>query len=177
MSIDPRAFRHTVGQFATGVTVIATEVDGAIRAMTANAFTSLSLDPPLVICCIGKTARIAASLRSASGFSVNILRQNQQDLSTYFSSAWKLPEPPSFTFTPWEGGPRLEGCAAALGCAVESLLEGGDHWILVGRVQALYRTEQAHTPLVFYGGRYVNLEAGVDRKPDGPDALFNIFFG
>ena len=56
MSIDARAFRHTVGRFVTGVTVIAAEVEGSIRAMTANAFTSLSLDPPLVLVCVAKTA-------------------------------------------------------------------------------------------------------------------------
>ena len=177
MSIDIRAFRHTVGQFATGVTVIATEVEGSIRAMTANAFTSLSLDPPLLICCIGKTTKIAEHLRTASGFSVNILRQDQQDLSTYFAGAWKQPSPPAFAFTTWEGGPRLEGCAAALGCTVDAILEGGDHWIVIGKVLTLYRTEHAHPPLVFFGGRYVNLEAGVEPKPEAPDALFNIFFG
>ena len=177
MSIDSRAFRHTVGQFVTGVTVIATEVDGTVRGMTANAFTSLSLDPPLVICCVGKTTRMAEVLRSAASFSVNILSEDQQDLSSYFAGAWKQPAAPSFTFAPWEGGPRLEGCVAALGCAVDGLLEGGDHWIVVGRVVALHRTEQGHRPLVFYGGRYVSLEAGIERKPDGPEPLFNIFLG
>jgi 3-hydroxy-9,10-secoandrosta-1,3,5(10)-triene-9,17-dione monooxygenase reductase component len=158
MSIDARAFRDTVGQFVTGVTVIATEADGSVRAMTANAFTSLSLDPPLVLFCVGKTAHLSALIRSASGFSVNILAQTQRDLSTYFAGGWRQPVPPAFSFTSWQGGPLLNGCTAALGCAVDTIHEGGDHWIVIGRVLALYRNEEACPPLVFRGGRYAALE-------------------
>src|SRR3954447_21403220 len=103
MSIDPRDFRHTVGHFATGVTVIATEAEGATRAMTANAFTSLSLDPALVLFCVKKTAHMAAVIRQASGFSVNMLAHDQQDLSTFFAGGWKQPDPPPFSFTTWDG--------------------------------------------------------------------------
>jgi flavin reductase (DIM6/NTAB) family NADH-FMN oxidoreductase RutF len=162
MSIDARAFRHTVGQFATGVTVIATEAGGSIRAMTANSFTSLSLDPPLVLFCVGRTAHLSAHLRDATGFSVNILAQSQQDLSTYFAGGWKQASPPPFDFIGWEGVHRLDGCAAALGCAVETIYEGGDHWIVIGRVASLYRTEQACPPLVFCAGRYAALAEPVE---------------
>jgi flavin reductase (DIM6/NTAB) family NADH-FMN oxidoreductase RutF len=158
MSIDARAFRDTVGQFVTGVTVIATEADGSIRAMTANAFASLSLHPPLVLFCVDKTAHLSTLIRSAAGFSVNILAQTQQDLSTYFAGGWKQSSPPTFSFVSWEGGPRLDGCTAALGCALDTIYEGGDHWIVIGRVLALYRNEQACPPLVFRGGRYAALE-------------------
>ena len=143
MSIDARAFRQTVGQFVTGVTVIAAEVDGAIRAMTANSFTSLSLDPPLVLFCVGKTTHMGQLIHEATGFSVNILRQDQQHLSTYFAGGWKEPSPPPFTFVAWDGGHRLDGCLAALGCAVETIHEGGDHWIVIGRVLSLYRSDEA----------------------------------
>jgi 3-hydroxy-9,10-secoandrosta-1,3,5(10)-triene-9,17-dione monooxygenase reductase component len=156
VSIDARAFRQTVGKFATGVTVIATESEGGIRAMTANAFSSLSLDPPLVLFCVGKNAHMARLIQSAAGFSVNILAQTQQELSRYFSGHWTLPSPPPFSFLSWEGGPRLEGCAAALGCGVETIYEGGDHWIVVGRVLSLYHNEQT-APLVFCAGRYASL--------------------
>lgn len=157
MPIDPRAFRHTVGQFATGVTVIATELDGTHRAMTANSFTALSLDPPLVLFCVGKTSSMGQLIRSATGFSVNILREEQQDLSTYFAGGWTDASVPLYSFVAWEGGPRLEGCVAAIGCAIETIYEGGDHWIVVGRVLALYRSQYA-SPLVFYGGRYATIE-------------------
>jgi flavin reductase (DIM6/NTAB) family NADH-FMN oxidoreductase RutF len=157
MSVDPRAFRQTVGHFVTGVTVIATEIEGTIRAMTANAFTALSLDPPLVLFCVGKNAHLGRLMFTAQGFSVNILGHAQQELSTYFAGAWKQAAPPPFSFLTWEGGPRLDGCAAAIGCATETIHEGGDHWIVIGRVLTLYRSDPAAPPLVFSAGRYTTL--------------------
>ena len=157
MSIDPRAVRRTVGHFVTGVTVIAADIEGSTRGMTANAFTSLSLDPPLVLFCVAKKAHLGQVIHLASGFSVNILTQAQQSLSTYFAGGWKEPEPPPFSFEPWPGGPKLAGIAAALGCAVETIYEGGDHFIVIGRVLALYRCEPPTAPLVFHAGRYAAL--------------------
>jgi flavin reductase (DIM6/NTAB) family NADH-FMN oxidoreductase RutF len=159
MSIDARSFRQTVGQFVTGVTVIATEIDGTIKAMTANSFTSLSLDPPLVLFCVGKTTKMGQLIHGATGFSVNILRREQEELSSYFAGAWKQGDPPLFSFASWQGGPLLEGCIAALGCSVEKIYEGGDHWIVIGGVLALYRNGETCPPLVFCAGRYAALEA------------------
>ena len=159
MSIDSRTFRQTVGRFVTGVTVIAIDVDGEIRAMTANSFTSLSLDPPLVLFCLGKETKAGHHIRSAPGFSISILREDQRDLSSYFAGAWATDTaPPPFSFTEWEGGPRLDGCMAALGCRTHAIHEGGDHWIVVGHVIATYRDEDAGEPLVFFRGRYVGLD-------------------
>jgi len=84
--IDRRAFRRTAGQFATGVTVVAFESEGAVRAMTANSFTSLSLEPPLVLICLGRATNAGRHLHVATGFSVNILRSGQEGLSSYFSA-------------------------------------------------------------------------------------------
>ena len=162
MSIDARAFRQTVGQFVTGVTVIAAEVDGSVRAMTANSFASLSLDPPLVLFCVGRNTKMGQLIQSASGFCVNILQQDQQHLSTYFAGGWKDDTPPDFTFEAWDGGPLLAGSAAAIGCAVETIYEGGDHWIVIGRVHSLYRIDSAGPPLLFCSGRYVTLAAPVE---------------
>jgi flavin reductase (DIM6/NTAB) family NADH-FMN oxidoreductase RutF len=160
MSIDPRTLRQTVGQFATGVTVIAVDADGEVRAITVNSFTSLSLDPPLVLFCLGKDTRTGKTVRSAQGFSVNILAEGQQDLSRYFAGSWQEPAPPAFSFVPWDGGPRLEGCAASLACRVHAVHEGGDHWIVVGRVVAAHRPPEARAPLVFHAGRYLALRDG-----------------
>jgi flavin reductase (DIM6/NTAB) family NADH-FMN oxidoreductase RutF len=154
MTIDPREFRNTVGQFVTGVTVIAADVDGSVRGMTANAFTSVSLEPPLVLFCVAKKAHLGQAVPRITGFSVNVLRQEQQNLSTFFSGGWKEPEPPPFAFEPWTGGPRLEDSVVSLGCAIEAIHEGGDHYIVVGRVQALYRHPEPCAPLVFAGGKY-----------------------
>jgi flavin reductase (DIM6/NTAB) family NADH-FMN oxidoreductase RutF len=157
MTIDSRVFRQTAGRFVTGVTVVALEIEGGVRAITANSFTSLSLDPPLVLFCLGKETKAGQSIQEAAGFSVNILQMNQLPLSIYFSGAWKDADAPPFTFVTWEGGPRLEGCAGALGCEVQDIHEGGDHWIVVGRVVALYIPDGEITPLLFYGGRYTTI--------------------
>jgi len=156
MPIDARAIRQTAGHFVTGVTVVAVEIDNEVRAITANSFTSLSLDPPLVLFCLGKETKAGHSIHSAAGFSINILQQHQQPLSAYFAGISRDPAP-EFTFIGWDGGPRLEGCAAALGCAVHGIHEGGDHWIVVGRVIAVYTADGEVKPLVFYGGRYVSI--------------------
>lgn len=161
MAIDSRAFRHTVGRFVTGVTVIALEIDGQVRAMTANSFTSLSLDPPLVLFCLGKHTKAGRSIRDVSGFSVSILHEGQQDLSLYFAGSWKDETPPPFSFVEWEGAPRLDGCTAALGCEIHAVHEGGDHWIVVGRVRAMHLADRDVAPLVFFGGRYTSIEAAI----------------
>ena len=160
MSIDSQTLRQALGQFATGVTVVAAEVEGTVHAMTANSFTSLSLDPPLVLFCVGKNTRAGQLIHEATRFCVNILQQNQRDLSTYFAGAWKEAPPPPFSFTTWHGAPRLDGSAAALGCEVHAIHEGGDHWIVVGRVFAVHRAGEGAEPLVFFGGRYATLEVG-----------------
>jgi len=155
--IDTREFRQTVGQFATGVTVIAAEIEGAVHALTANSFTSLSLDPPLVLFCVGKGTKTGQLVRVGHRFCVSILHEGQRDLSTYFGGGWKDDDPPPFAFVIWHESPRLEGSAAALSCLVEAIHEGGDHWIVVGRVAAFQRREDGVAPLVFHSGRYMGL--------------------
>jgi 3-hydroxy-9,10-secoandrosta-1,3,5(10)-triene-9,17-dione monooxygenase reductase component len=161
--VDTRTLRQTLGHFVTGVTIVAADGDGGIHAMTANSFTSLSLEPPLILFCAGKESRAGQVMQVGRGFSVNILREQQRDLSTYFAGAWKENYAPPFSFTTWDLGgalraPRLDGSAAALGCVVHTLYEGGDHWIVVGDVVAVERTEDPVSPLVFYRGRYASLE-------------------
>jgi flavin reductase (DIM6/NTAB) family NADH-FMN oxidoreductase RutF len=164
--LDPRAFRNTIGQFATGVTIVAAMHGDHMHAMTANSITSLSLDPPLVIFCLGKSAHMVVELRQADGFSINILRENQQPLSSYFAGRWSEPVPPHFRFVPWEGGPRLEGCTAALGCVIHDWLDGGDHFIVLGKVIALYRDPEPGRPLLFYAGTYRYLDAEEQPAPE-----------
>jgi 3-hydroxy-9,10-secoandrosta-1,3,5(10)-triene-9,17-dione monooxygenase reductase component len=155
--IDTREFRHTVGQFATGVTVIAAEIEGAVHALTANSFTSLSLDPPLVLFCVGRGTKTGQLIHVGTRFCVSILHEGQRDLSTYFGGGWKSDVPPPFAFVNWHDSPRLEGSAAALSCRVEAIHEGGDHWIVVGHVAAFQRRDDGVAPLVFHAGRYVGL--------------------
>jgi len=167
MTLDPKTFRQTLGQFATGVTVIVTEAEGQTHGMTANAVSSLSLDPMLVLFCVVKKTRMAELMQKATGFSINILREDQQALSTYFAGGWKGSTPPPFRFVPDSGGPRLEGCLAALGCARHEILEGGDHWIVIGRVVSLHQGIEPRRPLLFYGGKYQQMDPA-ESKP-APD--------
>jgi len=153
-TLDSRAFRNTIGLFATGVTVVAVEVEGETYGMTANAVTSVSLEPMLVLVCVQKEAHLMAFLRRAEGFSINILSEAQQDLSNYFANLWSEPEPPPFAFSPWLGTPRLEGAIGVIACRTTEFLEGGDHWIVLGQVIGLYRQENPANPLLYYQGQY-----------------------
>ncbi len=173
-AVDPRAFRDTLSLFATGVTVVAAQHGDHVHAMTANAVTSLSLRPPLVILCVSKQAKMAAELETGQPFSINILRAEQQALSNYFAAQWLDPQPPAFDFDPWQDTPRLQNCAAALACVVDSQLEGGDHWIIVGRVLATHRPAQPPDPLLFYAGKYRRLAPHEAPAPDLTDGAMPI---
>ncbi len=159
--VTPTTFRKVMGLFAAGVTVIAAREGDEIHGMTANAVTSVSLDPLLVLVCVDKRARMNRFLESAGGFSINILSEDQEALSRYFAGSWKPTLPPEFRFLPWQGGPRLVGCVGAAGCAIDRTIEVGDHRIVLGRVIALHEGDPTAPPLLFFGGRYRRL-AGVE---------------
>jgi len=164
---SPGQFRRVMGLFGTGVTVLAAQHGEEMHAMTANAVTSVSLDPLLVLVCIAKPARMMRIIERASGFSINILTEDQEVLSRYFAGAWKPASPPEYRFVPWDGGPRLVGALAFIGCVTERAVEAGDHWIVVGRVVALQEGDPAARPLLFYGGAYRRLsEREVTAAPD-----------
>ncbi|MBI1881883.1 MAG: flavin reductase [Chloroflexi bacterium] len=152
--IDSRAFRNTIGLFATGVTVVAVEINGEIYGMTANTVTSVSLEPLLVLVCVQKEAHLMQFLRQAKGFSINILSEDQADLSSFFANMWRQAEPPPFTFIPWLGAPRLEGAIGVIACRTMEFFEGGDHWIVTGQVIGLHQVENPTNPLLYYRGQY-----------------------
>ncbi|HTV50240.1 MAG TPA: flavin reductase family protein [Steroidobacteraceae bacterium] len=154
MSVEAREFRSTAGLFATGVAIIVTEVDSQVHAMTANAVSSLSLDPMLMMFCPSKKARLAQYLAQMRQFTINFLRHDQQALSSYFAGAWKSAPPPPFRFVPSLAGPRLEGALAAIGCESERIEDAGDHWIVIGRVLCVHRGVKPQRPLVFFAGEY-----------------------
>jgi flavin reductase (DIM6/NTAB) family NADH-FMN oxidoreductase RutF len=154
MAIDTRTFRKVTGQFATGVSVIATEVDGTIHGMTANSLTSVSLNPMLMLFCLDRRAKMAEFMQQARGFSINILRAEQEALSSYFAGSWIQKNPPPFRFLEWEGGPRLDGCLTSMGCRLQKLIEAGDHWIISGEVVALHLGAEPLSPLLFHNSMY-----------------------
>jgi len=149
-----RGFRDTVGLFATGVAIVTTEAQGEVHAMTVNAVASLSLDPLLMLFCPAKRSHLAQLLSDVRQFTLNFLREEQEALSSYFAGGWKQTPAPPFRFVPSSAGPRLEGSLASVGCALERIVDGGDHWIVTGRVVALHRGIEPHRPLVFFAGKY-----------------------
>ena len=158
---DPREFqnryRRTMGLFATGVTVVLAERDGEVHGMTANAVTSLSMEPTLLIVCPAKGTRMADHLADGSHFTINILSEGQEELSNHFASPPAEGSAPEFELIPWDAAgraPRLGGCLGSLGCRVQAIHDGGDHWIVVGEVLDLHVGNDAPGPLIFFGGKY-----------------------
>ncbi len=166
-SIDAREFRRTLGFLASGVSVIAADFGGSAHAMTANAVCSLSLEPPLVLFCPAKSSKFAAGLAAMKGFTINFLRADQEALATYFAGAWREQAPPPFRFVPARCAPRLQGALATLDCEMHRIVEGGDHWIVIGRVAALHQGVEPHRPLLFFKGQYRHVgEAAGKPAPD-----------
>lgn len=159
-SLAAADFRRTLGQFLTGVTV-ATTVDprGEPVGMTANAFTSVSLDPPLVMLCVARTAASFEAIERASRYAVHILGDHQEAVSAAFArSAADGAE--KFAGIAWhraeDGLPLLDECLARIECTITERIELGDHVGYVGRVElGHFDTEAA--PLGFFRGRYARL--------------------
>ena len=150
--MDVRQFRTAMGKFATGVTVIATEVDGDVHGMTANAFMSVSLDPKLVVVSIGEKARILEKIKQSKLFTVNILAADQKELSMIFAGQLKDRE---VEFARLDGKPVLAGAVAQIACEVSAEHLKGDHTLFIGRVTDIH-LEDAE-PLIFYSGKYRDL--------------------
>jgi len=153
-TIDTRDLRNALGVFATGVTVVTTRDDeDEPRGFTANSFTSVSLDPPLVLICVAKSIGAAAVFASTGQFAVNILAADQQAVSTAFGS------PGGRRFEAVDhtrgslGNPILDGVAAWLECSTHDIVEQGDHFLLVGRVHDYAYTTA--NPLGYCRGAYV----------------------
>jgi flavin reductase (DIM6/NTAB) family NADH-FMN oxidoreductase RutF len=153
-SVDARLYRDAIGLFATGVVVVVGHAGSEHFAMTANAVMSVSLDPLLIAFCPGKRTNFSRHVPDLSGFSINVLREDQQALSTYFAGGWKHPAPPPFRFVPSRCGSRLEGSLASIDCVPEKIVELGDHWLVIGRVLDLHTGISPQRPLLFFRGRY-----------------------
>lgn len=151
--IDPLLFRNALGGFVTGVTVItARDAAGNPVGLTANSFSSVSLDPPLILWSIGKTATCFDAFDSANHFAVHFLHSGQEAASRLFATK----NVDKFSELDYETGPGdtplLKDYAARFVCSVEHRYPGGDHIIVVGRVLDFDSRDVA--PLVFYKGQY-----------------------
>jgi flavin reductase (DIM6/NTAB) family NADH-FMN oxidoreductase RutF len=157
MGVTQAEFRKAMGSFATGVTVITVDSEGEVHGMTANAFTSVSLDPLLVLVCVDHRARTHTHLHARKRFGVNVLAENQRAISEYYA----LPSPTHqnaeqeagarFDRTQ-HGTPVLHGALAYLECRLHSAQDAGDHTIFIAEVEDVVVREG--DPLLYFRGAY-----------------------
>ena len=155
IEIDPADFRKVLGAFPTGVTVIAAIADGVPSGLAVGSFFSVSLEPPLVGFCVTKNSSSWAKIKDAGHFVVNVLGESQDGVSNLFASKAE----DKFEGIDWSpavatGGPRLEGTLAHIDCTHYATYDGGDHDIIVGRVQHLELDREEDGPLIFFKSKY-----------------------
>ena len=156
--IDDRLFRQAMGSFASGVTVITTKSNGDVHGMTANAFMSISLQPKLIAISVDHRAKMLEPIREAKKFAVNILSDQQKEMSMYF--AGQLKEKRAISFEELQGVPVLPKSATSIACQLYDEHEAGDHTIFIGEVLGITLEEEA--PLVFHGGQYKEIVPSAD---------------
>ncbi|MBB2941139.1 3-hydroxy-9,10-secoandrosta-1,3,5(10)-triene-9,17-dione monooxygenase reductase component [Actinoplanes lutulentus] len=164
MSVEPGRFRRVFGHFCTGVTVMTTTDDEGPAGFACQAFAPLSLDPPLVLFCVRSASQTGSRILTAGFFAVNVLADDQRDLSRLFGSpgADRF-APGSWTPSP-SGAPILKDALTWADCRIEAVHPGGDHVIVVGRVTALGQCRDT-APLVFHRGRYTATMAISPHEP------------
>ena len=154
--IDARAFRDAAGQFATGVTIVTTlDPEGVPVGLTANSFTSVSLDPPMVLFCLGEASDTLSAFDDGPGFVVHVLSAEQRDLSNRFASKGV----DRFEGTDWRPGlnglPVLDGALVTFECQSAHRYDGGDHVIFVGEVKSMSVGDIDAPALGYFRGRYI----------------------
>nr|WP_198349360.1 MULTISPECIES: flavin reductase [Ramlibacter] len=149
---DVRGFRRALGHFATGVTIITAQCEGHLAGMTANSFSSVSLDPPLVLWSIDKGSHSLSLFEQATCFAVNVLAADQLELAGRFARSGA----DKFAGVGWHpglgGAPCLPGASATFECRKHSVIDAGDHFILLGKVERYQRADR--DPLLFAHGRF-----------------------
>jgi flavin reductase len=158
-----RQYRDAVGMFATGITVVTARAGGFGHGMTANSFTSVSLDPPLVLVCVVRDAVMHKVLDDVGSFGVSVLAAGHEDLARYFSDPGRPMGMAQFVPLDWRpapvtGTPLLDGALAWLECTVEAAYPGGDHSVFLGRVQWV-EVGEGGGPLLYWAGDYLPLDA------------------
>jgi len=162
-AIDTAEFRRALGHFATGVTVVTYAPPDAdeFRGTTVNSFTSVSLEPPLVLVSLGRQTRAAAALHPGSAYAVNVLHHGQRDLAMHFAG-----RPQPGTPVEWEvraGVPHLAECGAHFRCVARNVHGAGDHVLVVGLVEEFQA--YGHAPLLFYRGAFEHLPSPAAGQP------------
>jgi flavin reductase len=167
-AVDVSAFRMAMGSFPTGVTVVTVaSADGTMHGLTVNSFSSVSLDPMLVLICLNETSRGVGLIERAGAFAVNVLSAGQQDVSRRFANPYRPAGSTMFDGVPFEPGvtgcPVLVDATASFDCRLRQSHRAGDHLIVLGEVVALVHRPELE-PLVFHAGSYKSLEPGPRRQ-------------
>lgn len=159
-TVDMCAFRRAMGSFPTGVTVVTVASDDGMHGITVNSFSSVSLDPMLVLVCLNEASRAVGLIERAGAFVVNVLSAEQQDVSRWFASQYRPPGSTMFDGVPFEPGvtgcPVLVDAAASFDCRLRQSHRAGDHLVVLGEVVALAHRPQLE-PLIFHAGSYKSL--------------------
>jgi flavin reductase len=160
-TVDVSAFRQAMGSFPTGVTVVTVaSADGSMHGITVNSFSSVSLDPMLVLVCLNGAGRSVGLIERAGAFVVNVLSAGQRDISRWFADRYRPDGPTMFDGVPFEPGvtgcPVLVDATAAFDCRLRQSHRAGDHLIVLGEVVALVHRPQLE-PLIFHAGKYKSL--------------------
>lgn len=172
---DPRALRDAFGCFMTGVTVVTTlDAQGAPLGFTANSFASVSLEPPLLSVAIANRSVNLAQFTQGTGFAINILAEDQKDISAIFAR----PSKNRFADVFWRrgpvGSPLISGVAAWFDCTLHATIPAGDHTILIGQIGGFAATSAPG--LGYYRGGYVTPATTADELPTGPDVVISAIF-
>lgn len=146
-----RAYRSALGQFATGITIVTAKTEEGVIGMTANSFSSVSLEPPLVLWCLAKSSRRQEGFAKATRFAINVLRSDQYELAMDFAKNGDCFTPQN-SFEGIEGVPLIRDALANFQCRFENSMDAGDHEIILGRVESV--TFADGDPLVFQGGQF-----------------------
>ena len=161
---DPDRFRQVLGHFCTGVTVITTTDGAGPAGFTCQSFAAVSLDPPLVLFCPGRSSSTWRRIERAGHFCANVLADEQRELARIFASSG----PGKFSGVGWSpapsGAPLLDGAVAWVAAGVETVHEAGDHYVVIGRVTGL-AARRPGPPLLFYRGRYAATAPGTGEGP------------
>lgn len=156
--VSVAAFRKATGRFATGITIVTTAVDGEDHAMTANAFTSVSLDPLLVLVCVEKITRFHEAVLASGTWGASVLEESAREASVWFSTRGR-PLEGQFARFPYvrgelTGAPLLLGALSTLECRTRATYDGGDHTIVLGDVLSVSTSHPDRRPLLYYQGSY-----------------------
>lgn len=153
--VEARSFRRVMGKFATGVTVVSFIHEGQPTGMTANAFMSLSVDPPMVLIAVRTQARFASSIQAGDAFGISFLREEHEAVSSHFGGRPIPDQQP--VFRQLDQVPVLDGALVQLAVRANAVHVGGDHLIYTADVEAL--EESDGRPLLFFSGAYKQLHA------------------